>query len=103
MTDKKMVGYKGFDKNWKCKGFQFEVGKTYEHEGRVGLCNSGFHFCENPLDTWDYYDMIDGHFAVVEADGVSKEKSDDSKRVAKKIMVKASLDLPAVIKASFDF
>ena len=53
----KVKGFKGFDKEMKCQGFQFEVGKTYEHEGEVKLCNRGFHFCKNPLDTLDYYNF----------------------------------------------
>lgn len=48
-------GYKVFDKNWCCRGFQYEVGKTYTHEGEITLCTAGFHFCENLIDCFDYY------------------------------------------------
>ena len=48
-------GYKVFDKNWCCRGFQYEVGKTYTHEGEIKLCTAGFHFCENLIDCFDYY------------------------------------------------
>ena len=80
-----MIGYKGFDKDFKCRDFQYEVGKEYEHDGEAKLCESGFHFCENPHDVLVYYPAGDGsRFAIVEADEVSDERKSDSKRVAKK-------------------
>jgi len=100
---KTMIGYKGFDENFQCRGKQYAVGKTYTHKGDIKLCNSGLHFCENPLDTLDYYNLTDGNFAVVEASGVSDETEQDSKRVAKKLKITAKLDLSALVKASFDF
>ena len=45
---KKVTGFKAFNKGFKCRGFQFEIGKTYE-EKKAKICDSGFHFCENPL------------------------------------------------------
>ena len=86
-------GYKGFDKNLECRYFQYEIGKEYETE-RAELCREGFHFCENPHDVLRYYSAGDGNrFAVVEASGVSDEKGDDSKRVSKRISVKAEISV----------
>jgi hypothetical protein len=50
-----MKGYKGFDKDLKCRGFQYEVGKTYECKGGVVLCENGFHFCKDPKQIYGYY------------------------------------------------
>ena len=60
-----MKAYKGFDANLKCRGFQYEVGKTYE-EPEASLCNKGFHACENPLNALNYYPLVDGKFQAVE-------------------------------------
>ena len=88
-----MKGYKGFDKNLKCRDFQYEIGKEYETE-RAELYREGFHFCENPHDVLNYYSAGDGNrFAVVEASEVSDEKGDDSKRVSKRISVKAEISV----------
>ena len=90
----KMIGYKGFDKDLKCRDFQFEVGKEYEHEGKVKLCESGFHFCENPQGVFGHYSPGNGsRFAVVEADEVSDESESDSKRVAKKLKIKSEISV----------
>lgn len=53
MGDEKMKGFKGFDENLKCRGFQFQIGGEYEEE-KAKACNYGFHFCENPLDVFNY-------------------------------------------------
>ena len=91
--NKTVKGYKGFDKNLKCRDFQYEIGKEYETE-RAELCREGFHFCENPHDVLNYYSAGDGNrFAVVEASEVSDEKGDDSKRVSKRISVKAEISV----------
>ena len=50
-----MKGFKGFDKDMKCRGFQYEVGKIYEHDGKLSVCNNGFHFCEKAVDCFNYY------------------------------------------------
>ena len=90
----KMIGYKGFDKDLKCRNFQFEVGKEYEHEGEVKLCESGFHFCENPQGVFGHYSPGNGNrFAIVEADGVSDKRENDSKRVAKKLKIKSEISV----------
>ena len=50
-----MRGYKVFNNDWTCRDFQYEVGKTYKHDGKISLCGSGFHFCEKAVDCFNYY------------------------------------------------
>ena len=89
--------YKAFDKNLQCRGFQFEVGKTYEHDGPVNACESGFHACENPLDVWSYY-PLDSRYAVVEMGGDFSRHDDDSKISAARITISAEIALPQIIR-----
>ena len=99
----KMIGYKGFDKDLKCRDFQFEVGKEYEHEGKVKLCESGFHFCENPQGVFGHYSPGNGsRFAIVEADEVSDERESDSKRVAKKLKIKSEISVFEMCRIAVD-
>ena len=98
-----MKAYKGFNKDMTCKGFQFEEGKTYEHEGEVKLCESGFHACEDPLDIFEYYIPSISEFHEVELDGVSDERGGDTKVVAKKITIGAKLSLDKIINACVEF
>ena len=99
----KMIGYKGFDKDLKCRDFQFQVGKEYEHDGKVKLCESGFHFCENPQGVFGHYSPWNGsRFAIVEADEVSDERESDSKRVAKKLKIKSEISVFEMCRIAVD-
>ena len=64
-----MKGYKGFDKNFRCRGFQFKVGETYKIDGEIKICERGFHFCDEPLAVFEYYNPANSRFALVEATG----------------------------------
>lgn len=101
-----MKGYKGFNADLKCKDFQYEIGKTYETD-EAKLCESGFHFCECPLDVFSYYPPAnDGkisRYCEVEADDVSDEIFVDSKRVSKKLTVGAEIGIPGLVKAHVEY
>ena len=66
-----MRGWKNFNADLTCSGFQYEVGKTYTHAGQVKMCASGFHFHTNPFDLFNYYPFDLNKTAVceVEANG----------------------------------
>ena len=88
-----MKGYKGFDKNLRCKDKQYEIGRT-EHEDAARLCEAGMHFCTNPHDIFEYYSAGEGNrFCEVTASEVSDEKKDDSKSVCKTLKVKAEISV----------
>jgi hypothetical protein len=95
-------GYKGFDKNLKCRGKQYEIGETFEEE-ETSLCKRGIHFCEYPLDCFEYYAPLESRFAEIEAENVSDETRNDSKRAAKKITIKGELSLKGIIEAAIKF
>ena len=88
--------YKAFDQNMQCRGFQFGVGQTYEHDGPVKACESGFHACENPLDVWSYY-PLDSRYAVVELGGDVSRHDGDSKIAAARITISAEIALTQII------
>lgn len=97
MEEKVIRGYKGFDKDLRCRGFQYEVGKEYEHKGQVKCCESGFHFCENALDVLRYYDPAMSRYCVVEGSGVVDEGTEDSKLCAGKLKVVKEIGLREMI------
>ena len=95
-----MKGFKGFDKDLKCRDLQYEVGKEAAVDGDIELCKRGIHFCENPHDVFNYYAPGENNrFAVVEADDVSDERNDnDSKRVCKRLTLKAEISVFEICK-----
>ncbi len=95
--------FKGTDMNLQCRGFQFEIGKTYTHEGPVKACNSGFHACENPLDVFNYYPPGISRFFKTEQSGSICTHDQDSKIASASIHLKAEFLLPDFIKSAFDW
>ena len=97
-----MIVYKGTDKDMKCNGFQFELGKEYVEE-EAELCVKGFHGCEYPLDVFRYYAPADSRFFVADLDGVTDEEEDDSKRAGTKIKLRAEIGIAGIVKAAVEY
>ena len=97
--------FKAFDNDFKCRDFQYEVGKEYE-ESDIKVCKKGFHACENPFDVLDYYPLIyDGvnasRFAEVEQSGDIERDSNNV--CSSRIKVKAELSLGQFVKACVEW
>ena len=93
--------YKGTDKDMKCRGMQYELGKTTKDDGAVRCGNKGFHSCEAPFDVLKHYPMRDGNrFFEAEAGGIiDRSGADDSKLASSELTLKAEIGLPGLIKA----
>ena len=100
-----MKVYKATDKDMKCRGFQYELGKTAEAEGDIKLCEKGLHACKMPLDVLGYYAPGDGsRYFEAELEDVSDEKrSNDTKRVGKKLTLSAEIGIPGLVKAQVEY
>ena len=100
---KEIIAYKGFNQDWTCRGYQYEVGKTYEHKGNIKACESGFHACGYPLDVLSYYNPADSKFAVVKMSGETSKDSDDTKIASAKITIEAEINLPEMVKKAVEW
>ena len=101
-----MKGFKGFEKDFSCRGKQYEENTTYEEHG-VGCYHKGvMHFCEDPWAVLDYYPLVNengdiSEFAEVEALG--QVWDDCNKRATNKLHIGAKLGLKGFLKACIDF
>uniref|UniRef100_UPI000AA897F7 DUF7666 domain-containing protein n=1 Tax=Ralstonia mannitolilytica TaxID=105219 RepID=UPI000AA897F7 len=98
-----VTSYKGFNQDWTCRDFQYEVGKSYEHNGDVEACSGGFHACEYPLHVLRYYKASQSRFAIVEQSGTLSRHDEDSKIASSHISVKAEIDIAGLIKAAVKY
>ncbi|MEW2845225.1 DUF7666 domain-containing protein [Pseudomonas aeruginosa] len=98
-----VTAYKGFKQDLTCRGYQFEIGGTYKHEGEVEACASGFHSCEYPLDVFGYYAPGESRFAIVKASGQLSRHDDDSKIASATLVVEAEISMPTMISRAIDW
>ena len=97
-----MLVYKGFDKNLKCRGVQYEIGGTHE-EPEADICKKGIHGCERPLDVFAYYPPgLQSRYCTAELD-TNEQRSDDSKRVGKKVKINAEIGIVGLVKAQIQY
>ena len=102
----KIKSYKGFNADLTCRGFQYEVGKEYNHTGAVSACNSGFHACENPIDVLGFYPPCDDNgrprrYCEVEQSGNIDRGND--KICSSRLRVVAEIGIEGLIKAGVKF
>ena len=95
--------YKGFDKNLRCRDFQYKIGGIYEMDGEIKVCSRGFHACESPFDVFDYYTMIDSRFCEVEQDGNISKEDRRTKICSSKIKIKTELKLADMINLGIEW
>ena len=95
--------YKGTDKDMRCKGLQYEIGKPVTVDGDVKLCERGLHACEMPLEVLGYYPPATSRYFEAELEGVTDEKQDDTKRVGNRLELKAELSIASLVKAQIEF
>ena len=103
-----MKGYKAYEKGLVCRGKQYKIGEIFEEE-KAEICDSGIHYCENPLDCLDHYPLIDneGNFVemteVEDLDSENRKTKNDRKFCTKKLKINAKVSLGEMIKAGFEF
>ncbi len=102
-SEEVVTAYKGFKQDLTCRGYQFEIGGTYKHEGEVEACSSGFHSCEYPLDVFGYYAPGESRFAIVKASGQLSRHDDDSKIASATLVVEAEISMPTMISRAIDW
>ena len=83
-----MKGYKVFKSDWTCRGFQYEVGKTYEMKEGPVCCKRGFHFCGKLIYCFNYYDFdSENKVAEIEALGAIDDDGNEEKYCTNKIKI----------------
>ncbi|HCE6992256.1 TPA: hypothetical protein NHP85_006552 [Pseudomonas aeruginosa] len=102
-SEEVVTAYKGFKQDLTCRGYQFEIGGTYKHDGEVEACASGFHSCEYPLDVFGYYAPGESRFAIVKASGQLSRHDDDSKIASATLVVEAEISMPTMISRAIDW
>jgi hypothetical protein len=89
--DGRLIAYKAFNADMTCRDFQYEEGESYEIEGKIKLCECGFHACTNPLDVFNYYWGTIGtdiYIHEVYLSGtIDEENNNDSKVCVSKIEI----------------
>ena len=93
-----MKGYKVFNSDWTCRGYQYEIGKTYEIAESPKCCKVGFHFCEKLVDCFNYY-SFDPNNKVAEIEAIGEIHFDDtnSKCCTNKIVILKELTWAEVL------
>ena len=102
-----IIGFKGFDKELRCRDYQYEVGKEFEEKEKIEACSNGFHFCENPFDVLGYYppssEKGSSRYCMVKGSGNIDRHGDDTKVACSKLHISAEIGLKGIIEAGVKF
>jgi hypothetical protein len=99
-----VTSIKGFDKDLKCRGYQFEIGATYHHEGRVKACEGGFHACpveHHPLSVFEFYAPAGNRFFEVSQSG--ETDAEGTKLASASLTINVELTIPDLVKRAWDY
>jgi len=103
-ADPIVIAYKGFDRNLQCRGYQFEIGKSYQHDGPVKSCESGFHACKHPLSVFEFYAPGQSRYAEVKLSGaICDQASGDTKIAGAKISIEVELSISDLVKRAWNY
>lgn len=102
-SGKTIKAYKGFKRDLTCRGFQYEIGKTFEIKGNITCCAKGFHACESPLDVFEYYNMLSSRFCEVEQAGDISRDGNHTKACSSKIKIVTELKLADMIRLGVEW
>jgi len=94
-------GFKAFSVDFSCRGFQYQEGENYSMGGDIAPCSRGFHYCENPFDVLDYYDLCESEFAEIEDNG--NTKTDGDKSATNNITIKTKLGLSGFVNNCVEY
>ena len=103
VEEEKIITYKGFDKDLKCRDYQYEIGKEYEAKGKINACENGFHACEAPLDCFRYYAPGRSRYCQVEQSGELSRDGEDTKVASRRIKIGAEIGIPGLVKAQIEY
>jgi hypothetical protein len=97
MSKQKVVkGYKVFNPDWTCRGFQYQVGKCYEIPEKPVVCKRGFHFCKKLVDCYEYYDF-DENNKVAEITAYGEIVIENNKSCTNKIRIEREINWNEVL------
>ena len=99
--EKTVKGYKVFNPNFTCNNYQYAEGQEFTHEGKIVICQSGFHFCEKAEDCFSYYSFDPQNIVCeVEGRGIILRHDSDSKICTDKIFIGKKLTWDEVLKVA---
>ena len=98
---REVIAYKGMKYDMTCKGFHYELGKSYKTD-KAELCNCGFHACLNPIDVLEYYFEEEGsrYFKVKLSGEITKCDEFDTEVSATEMTILEEINIDECIKTT---